>query len=285
MNCRIKLGLVVNTQSPGAVVRMNPTSKGPDKLRCIVASRFEFNGMVGAGAVWGKSGAEQKSTGLLMDCSDGGGINGNKILIPEINACDLGIHITQGCSANHIEATWIHLTNLGIKIGDAQSPNVGEHIIQAGVSGDLPETAGVQIFGQRNFLTISAHAHDEGKNVIFEGPAKDNLIVAVNLANGITNNATIPTNRIISTWPIGFSVDTPSVPASGEKVVNRHPYTIEARIVSAGQVAEWIETDANGDSQRFSDSLFTGQRFILEPGEGIGFSYTEAPEWRWKVLR
>jgi len=283
MNCRIKLGLVVNTRSDGAVVRMCPTSKGPDNLCCIVASTFEFNGMVGAGDVWGREGAKQKSTGLLMDAKSGG-ISGNKILIQEINACDLGIHITQGCHTNLLYATWIHLTNLGIKIGDAKAPNVSEHIIQAGISGDLPKTTGVQIFGQRNFLTISAHGHDAGKNVIFEGPSRENLIIAVNLAEGITNNASIPTNRIIPTWPIGFSVATPPVPASGEEVVNRHPYTIEARIVTAGQVTEWIQTDANGVSQKFSGGLFTGHGFILQPGDKIGFSYTEPPTWRWRAL-
>ena len=283
MNCRIKLGVVVNARSPAAVVRISPTSKGPDSFSCVVASSFEFNALVGAGDVWGKAGAVQKSTGLLMDASRGG-ISANRIGIGEINACDVGIHMTQGCNGNDIEATWIHLTNLGIRIGDAGSPNASANSIKAGISGDLQGTQGVQIFGQRNLLTIRAHGNGPGQNVIFEEPARDNLIIALELADGFTNNAKLPTNRIMPARPVGYSVETPPVPASGKAVVNRHPYTILARIVRSGKVTSWVETDANGISHKFRGRLSGGQVFVLGPGDMIGFHYAQPPAWKWKAI-
>ncbi len=284
MNCRIKLGLVVNARSPGAVVRIYPSSKGPDDLCCAVASTFQLNGLVGAGDVWGKRGAVQKSTGLMMDGS-AGAIAGNVVRIGEINACDVGVHLSTGCSGNDIEATWIHLTNLGVEIGDSRSPDVWGNTIKASVSGDLPGARGVQVFGHSNLLTICAHGHACGQNVIFEETARDNLIIGVKLADGFTNNAIHPTNRIIPSGPIGFSVETPGVPASGEEVVNRLPYTVLARILHPGRVDGWIETDADGVVEQFSADLSAGQAFILEPGERIGFTYSEPPTWKWKAVR
>ncbi len=283
MNCRIKLGVVVNSRSPGAVVRICPTSKGPDNFRCAVASTFQFNALVGAGDVWGKGGAVQRSTGLLMDAS-GGPISGNKVQVREINACDVGVHLTQGCSGNDIEATWIHLTNLGLRIGDEGSPNVRGNTIKAGISGDLKGTKGVQIFGQRNLLTINAHGNDPGQNMIFEETARDNLIIALDLADGFTNRAAIPTNRIIPACPVEFSLATPPIPASGEEVVNRYPYTVLVRIVRPGRVTGWIEKDANGASEAFQGNLFVGQTLVLSPGQGIIFTYDEPPAWRWKAV-
>ena len=90
------MGLIVNTRTPGAVVLAQPTSKGPDNFCCLVATTFEFNGMVGARSAWEEEGSVQKSTGLLMDASKGG-ISGNKVLVQEINPCNIGIELTQGC--------------------------------------------------------------------------------------------------------------------------------------------------------------------------------------------
>lgn len=283
MNCRIKLGVVVNARSPGAVVRISPTSKGPDSFSCVVASSFEFNALVGAGDVWGKPGAVQKSTGLLMDASRGG-ISANRIGIGEINACDVGVHVTQGCSGNDIEATWIHLTNLGLRIGDAGSANVCGNTIKAGISGDLKGTKGVQIFGQGNLLTINAHGNDPGQNIVLEETARDNLIIGLDLADGFTNRAANPTNRIIPAHPVGFSVATPPFPAPGEEIVNQYPYTVLVRILHPGRVNGWVETDANGASETFQGHLAVGQTLVLSPGERIIFAYDDPPAWRWKAV-
>jgi hypothetical protein len=284
MNCRIKMGLIVNNSSPDAVVRLCPSSKGPDDFRCVVASTFEFNGMVGAGDAWGKPGAVQKSTGLLMDCTSGGGIGGNKILIGEINACNIGIHLTEGCHSNRIEATWIHLTNLGIKIGDSESHNVNRNVIQAGISGDLPGTTGVQIFGSGNRLIIEAHNHEPDRDIVFEKTSKENYIEAICIPNGITNNAEIPTNHIVPAQPGGFSISTPNIPPSGEILINRYPHTIEALIIDEGNMEKWVLTDRNGITQKIPTGFFPGQSLILEPGEAVTLYYTQSPTWRWRAL-
>jgi hypothetical protein len=182
MNCRLKFGLIVNEKSDGAVVRIGPTSKGPDGFCCCVASTFEFNGLVGAGDVWGKS-SNQKSTGLVLDPRQGG-ISGNKIFILEINGCRRGVHLMQGAGNNTIEAQWIHLTNLGIQLGDPQAPGVSGNRILAGISGDMPQTTGVQVFGHRNTLMVDVFRADPGRGLVFEAPARDNLIVAGSLSGG-----------------------------------------------------------------------------------------------------
>jgi hypothetical protein len=246
-----------------------------------VASTFEFNGMVGAGDVWGKPGCVQKGTGLKLDCSAGGNITGNKFLIKEINACAVGVDIGTGSHSNHFDVTWCHLTTLAMRIGR----NVSESIIRLGCSGSVDGAAGVQIFGRRNFLTLSAHAQAPDKNVIFEGPARDNLIYAVSLDNGITNNAAEPTNRIVTSWPIGFSLETPALPPSGERVVNRHPYSVEVNITDAGHVTRWTKTDANGAAVTFESGLLVGQSFLLDPGDSVTLEYSQQPQWRWKALR
>lgn len=140
---------------------------------------------------------------------------------------------------------------------------------EATVSGDLPQTSGVQVFGRRNFLTINAHSHDSGRNIIFEKSAHDSPIVATNLPNGITNLAKTPTNRIIPCWPIGFNVPTPNFPTSGETVINEQPYQIEILILTSGNVSSWGLTDANGNTQTVCAGLSAGQCLVLEPGDQI----------------
>ena len=143
----------------------------------------------------------------------------------------------------------------------------------------------MEVFGQRNFLTLTAHAHAPNRNVIFQRSARDNLIYAINLAEGITNHALVPTNRIVTSWPVGFSIDTPEVPPPGEPVVNRHPYTIEVNVTAPGQVSQWTKTDASGTALTFDAGLFAGQSFLLDPGDSVAIEYSQAPQWRWKALR
>ena len=284
MNCYIKLGLVVSSRSDGAVVRLQPSTLGPDKMSCLVASTLEFNGMVGAGDVWGKPGAVQKGTGLLFDSSKGG-INGNKIFIYEINACEKGVVIPGGCANNNIEVTWCHLTMLGMQVGTMESPRVSGNRITGGFSCGLPGGVGVQIFGQNNYFHLQLEAHDPGQNLVFESPSRDNYIFAVTLPQGFTNRATHPTNKLILTTPVGYSIETPPLPPTGEALENRLPYTIEVTFLTSGQVSGRSITDANGKSQSISAPLLAGQTLILDPGDKVTLSYSEAPTWVWRALR
>ncbi len=282
MNCRLKFGLVVATASDGAAVRIAPTSKGPDGFSCVVASTFEFNGMVGSGDVWGKS-SDQKSTGLVLDATRGG-IAANKIFIGEINACRRGIYVMQGCGNNTIEAQWIHLSNLGIQIGDADRPGVSGNRITAGISGDIPRTAGLQIFGHHNTFTIDILSADAGRGLMFEAPAHDNLVMASNLVGGITNHAQKSTNRVITAAALGSEIPTPPVAATNADSVNRHPFPVEVRILKPGRVSQWTETNPDGKAHTFDGPLASGQTFTLNPGDRVRFTYTEAPTWYWKGL-
>jgi len=280
MNCHIKLGLVVGSRTPDNVIRIYPTSKGPDKLCCVVASTFELNGAVGAGDVWGKPGCVQRGTGLKLDNSHGG-ISGNKFLMKEINACDVGVDVMGGCNSNRFDITWSHLTNLAMRIG----PGTTECIVHLGCSGDIPGAAGLQLAGHRNLITMTAHAQASGKNLIFEPTARDNLVYAISLDNGFTNNATVLTNRLITSYAVGFSIDTPAVPSPGQKLVNRQPYSIEVNITVPGQVKGWTKTDANGAAVDFAGGFFAGQSFVLDPGDSVTLKYDQEPQWRWKALR
>ncbi len=283
MNSHLKFGLIVNQHSAGAVVRIAPTTKGPDGFSCCVASSFEFNGMVGAGDVWGKS-STQKSTALVLDASRGG-LTGNKIFINEINACRRGIYVRNGAGNNTIEVQWIHLTNLGIRLGDPAAAAVWGNRIMAGISGDMPNATGVEVFGLRNTLMVDIFSSDPRRGLVLEPPAYDNLIITSNLAGGLTNHARKPTNRILTAAPLGFEVAAPPMPAANTDALNPQPFPVEVRILKPGKVSKWTETNPEGKAQTFDGPLTSGQTFTLNPGDRVHFSYTESPTWYWKGLR
>jgi len=214
----------------------------------------------------------------------GGGVNGNKVFIVEINACRRGVYVTQGSGNNTIEAQWIHLTNLGIQLGDPQAPGVSGNRILAGISGDIPKTTGLQVFGHDNTLIVDVFSADPGRGLVFEAPAHGNLVVSSSLAGGVGNNAQRPTNRLITASPLGRDTQTPPMPASGTDVVNLHLFPVEVRILKPGKVSQWIETDPEGKAQVFEGPLTAGQAFTLNPGDRVRFTYQEAPIWHWKGL-
>jgi len=279
MNCRLKFGLIAMQKSDGAVVRIAPTTKGPDNFVCCVASTFEFNGLVGAGDVWGKS-SNQKSTGLLLDTSHAG-ISGNRIFILEVNGCRVGACLMQGSHNNLVEAQWIHLTNLGIQLGDTNAPEVSGNRIIAGISGDIPHTTGVQVFGHHNSLWLDVLSADPERSLVLEEPAHDNLILSTDLAGGFTNRAKRPTNRLIAPFAAD-TVTTPPVPASDQELVNRNLVPVQVQILTAGKVLQWAQTDAKGQSCTLQTGLTPGQTFILNPGDKVRFTYQEALTWSWK---
>ena len=50
MSCHYRFGLIVCI-SDGAVVRLRPTSEGPDRFRVITSTEFVFNALVGGGGI------------------------------------------------------------------------------------------------------------------------------------------------------------------------------------------------------------------------------------------
>ena len=123
------------------------------------------------------------------------------------------------------------------------------------------------------------------RDIIFDSTAADNLIFASNLPGGYTNNAILPTNRIVSAHPVGFSVATPAMPNTNQDAQNQTPYSIEITILDAGTVTGWTKTDTGGIAQKINSELFPGQSIILDPGDKVRFNYTRSPAWKWKALR
>ena len=178
-----------------------------------------------------------------------------------------------------------------------------------------PENAiGADIFAQGNQFTLTFYGkRSPGSDIVFEPEARDNTVFVFNLPNGVTNKATVPNNRVIPNWPIGFGLATPLVPSSGTYAVNTTPYLVQVLIVEPGDVSEWTVAGVKGSVERvpfnlslveglgprqgagqiepgppcqtISAGLVPGQTIVLEPGERIKLEYAQAPTWRWKALR
>lgn len=286
MNCRIQFSLIV-TQSNGAVVRLQPKTRGPDNFIVMVACDFNFNGLVGAGNVWGAEG-ERKSTGLLLDTTYGPVVS-NRIFSTEFNACNTGIHFTGGphpCSGNWFHCPDMHLCQTHIRLGDPNGTHVALNTVIATIdSQGVPDSIGAQIFGKNNQLNLTVGQSSPGNDVIFESSAQENLVTSACLPGGFTNRAKIPTNRIITHLGMGYQVETPPFPASAHPMLNRNPFPVEVMILSAGKVVQWQLTDAHGSSQTLPGPLFGGQAFRLDVAEQVSFQYLAPAVWKWRAVQ
>jgi hypothetical protein len=161
-----------------------------------------------------------------------------------------------------------------------------ENRIEISINSDgVPASIGSRIFGFKNIFDMTVYGTAAGKNIIFEPEAKDNIVYATQLPNGITNNAIYPNNKIIFCSDLALAVETPPVPATGQYLQNRNPYTIEVTILKAGEVSQWVKADAAGKSQEITAPFYAGQNILLNPGDKIRLHYTQPPIWAWKVLR
>ena len=332
MNCRYKLGLI-GSSSPDAVVTLRPQTPGPDDFVAITGSVFDFSAICSH---------HPEGTGLLLDAAQGPIIN-SRIFAEETNTEGTGVRLSdaggagQWISNNHIQVMYGnqyhakgHCT--GLRLGDPGSRKIVHNRLELsfhaprGAQFDprekayvtapdfVPEEAiGARIYAQHNTLTLSSFgSRQPGHDIVFEAEARDNAIYALNLPNGITNKAAIPTSKIIPNGPVGFEISTPSVPAAGEVLTNAHPYSVQIFILTPGRISAWTITEAARApqpvphnlslvdnlrhpprpappppaalSQTICAGLYPGQTFILEPGDKIRLDYTEAPTWRWKAL-
>lgn len=333
MNCRYKFGLITSS-SPDAAVCIRPETPGPDDFTVVTACVFDFSAVVSN---------HPDGAGILMDSTHGPIIN-SKLFAEETNTLGTGIHLTDAGGTGHelsnniitmMYGNQYHARGqcCGLRLGDPGSRRIlhnrldmsfhaprGAHFDEekrayVTIEGFVGTQAiGAHIFAQRNMLTLSFFGPREpGQDIVFEPESRDNTITVLNLPNGITNRATIPTNRVVPNWPVGFAVDTPPVPASGETVVNTTSHTVQAMVVTPGEVTSWTLADAGSTaqlqphnlslvdhltqpprpsapsrestSQTIDASLFAGQAFILEPGDAVSFTYDQAPTWRWRAYR
>ena len=308
MNCKYRFGMVLGSGTSGdPSVLLKPSASGPDDMAVIVGSEFEFAAVCGY-------------DGIVLDATVSG-IVCSRIFAEETNSMHYGVYLTDGGTPHSIENLVIdipytnqyHATGdtTAFRIGDPGSRNIRHNrfksmlgapagIIYDAESGTFrpadgfvpPEgSIGLDIYGDANVFEMSFNGtRSAGRDVVFAEDARDNLVHAFNLPNGYTNNAKAPTNRIHSYEPVGFRVDTPEFPRSGEALTNRSAYTVEAFIKDAGDVSEWSVVDATGAEEVFSGGLFVGQSFMLEPGDQVRFDYLrknshDVPNWRWKAVR
>jgi len=329
MNCRYKFGLIV-CESDGAAVRIKPETPGPDDFVVVTASEFDFSAVVA------------KGTGIVIDASEGSIIN-SRILAEETNTQGIGVHIADAGGGHRFSNNIVHVmytnqyhatgVSTGLRVGDPGCDGIlynrfetslhaprgayfDEETKRYTVPEDFtpPENAiGADIFAQSNQFSLTFYGkRAPGSDVVFEPEARDNTVFVFNLPNGVTNRATVPNNRVVPNWPIGFGLATPPVPVTGTYAINTTSYLVQILIVDPGDVREWTVAGVEGSvamapfnlslvesigprqgagpvateaCQTISAGLTPGQTIILEPGERIKLEYERAPRWRWKALR
>jgi len=292
MSSSYHFGLIVSV-SNGAVVRLKPATAGPDRFRVITATEFHFNALVGGGGAW-PGGAPYQSTlnrehrwigtGLWLD-GRAGSIDSNRITVTEVVGCDRGIQLSGACTHNAIEATFVHLCQHHVQIGDATDPDVHDNRVQAHMESErIAGSTGARIHGHDNRLDLTFGNMSDRGDVVFEAASRGNLVQGMRFPHGITNRATLPTNRVIANTLENIEPATPDVPASGQPAVNRHPFPVEVRIVTPGDVRRWTESRPRGKKVVIEASFHAGQAFTLNPAEGVAIDYDRPPTWVWKGI-
>ena len=225
---------------------------------------------------------------LLADSTPHGNISDCEFFVREIVACETGLLLegNRGLNNHKIQCGTIHNCNNGIVVNSSFGNQIRGAVDPDGVGGTA---IGVQFNGGSQntcFLTWQGTAYDPGLALQLTGSATDNLIFASNLEPaGITNTASNPSNRIISTQAIGFGISTPLIPVSNNDQVNNTPYAVVITMIDAGNVSSWRITDNDGTSNTVNAPLLAGQSIYLEPGEAIRMTYTTQPSWVWRALR
>ncbi|MAT13778.1 MAG: hypothetical protein CMJ46_00730 [Planctomyces sp.] len=291
MSCNYKFGIIASN-SNGSVLRIQPTTEGPDRFKVFCCTMIQVNALVGGGGAWMGGEAFNNDlkedhawvgTGLWLDGAIGS-INDNKININEVVGCRTSMLLTGKCSNNWIDAPFLHLSETHLQLGTSEDHNgVSRNRIRATMdSQGIKNGTGARVFGSSNILEITVAAMSSRRDVVWEEPARENLVFAPNLPHGTTNNAAVPTNRVIAADSAGFRLVTPVVPASGESIVNRESIPVEVMITAPGEVTKWSLTDTHDETLPFNVSLHAGQSIRLMPGESLSMEYTSAPEWRWR---
>jgi hypothetical protein len=204
MSCAYRLGLIVSN-SDGAVVRLRPSTAGPDRFKVITSTEFTFNALVGGGGAW-PGGAPHKNEldrarrwvgiGLALDGSEGP-IDANKITVVETVGCAVGLQLTGAATRNTIEEVNIHLCERHLQIGAAGDATACDNRITAFFDCQGIETAsGAQVFGSRNMLTVSARPFPKRPDITFEPGAAGNLVI-VHSPYRAVDRAKPGANRII----------------------------------------------------------------------------------------
>jgi len=275
MNCLLTFGTIsAPNLTAGSIVKIAPVTEGPDTYVVYICCVTNITAIRGKG--------ENYATGLYLT---GGNTGGSKFTVGQIENCQIGLRLDSNVNGNEINCNLIRHCGTMIK----SNPSSG-NIIYAAM--EVEDAAGTVIgasieSGQQNMYTLTwLDSFSPGNSLIFGNSAQDNLIFAMNLPiDGVTNNASNPTNCIIPLQSAGYRITTPPIAGSGNYITNTTSYSVIATIVTAGSVSTWITRDSAGTEQTISGPLLAGQTFYLEPGDSIKFYYTAPPTWRWKALR
>jgi hypothetical protein len=292
MSCAYRLGLVVSL-SDGAVVRLKPTTAGPDRFKVITSTEFTINALVGGGGAW-PGGEPHKNeldksrrwigTGLWLDGSEGS-IDANKITVIETVGCGVGLLLTGRVSRNTIEETNIHLSGDHICIGGPHDALPSDNRIEAFMDCQgIEASAGAIVFGRSNMFTLSSRAFPKGLDLVFEKSAIGNLAIMHSPVHAVDRSLG-HTNRVIAAGDSSTAPADVPVPPSGQPCRNDGLAPMEIRILTPGRVRSWSELAPEGKVQEIRSPLFAGQSIILRPGESIVLDYAAPPTWRWKEIR
>lgn len=204
MSCAYRLGLIVSN-SDGAVVRLKPTTAGPDRFKVITSTEFVFNALVGGGGAWPGGEAHNSKldqsrpwvgTGLWLDGGDGS-IDANKITVLETVGCATGLLLTGGVTRNTIEETNIHLSRDHIRLGGPEDAKPCDNRIEAFMDCQgINPSSGARIYSSRNLLTLSARPFPTGLLLVFEKTAADNVAI-VHSPGTVSDNSPKRTNRVL----------------------------------------------------------------------------------------
>ncbi len=204
MSCAYRFGLIVSN-SDGAVVRLKPTTAGPDRFKVITSTEFVFNALVGGGGAWPGGNAYNSKldqarawvgTCLWLDGSEGS-IDANKITVLETVGCATGLLLTGGVTRNTIEETNIHLSRDHIRLGSPDDAKPCDNRIEAFLDCQgIDPSIGARVYSSRNMLTLSARPFPTGPLLVFETSAADNVAI-VHSPGTVTDLSPKLTNRVI----------------------------------------------------------------------------------------
>jgi hypothetical protein len=219
-----------------------------------------------------------------------GSVNFCRFEFNEINHGDVGIHVAPGSSVsnNRITCKHIHGQTSASILDDSGAANVWE----VNVNCDAMDPRGIVTNGRDSLWFMNVNTRTK-PGIVIERSASGNQFFLMGLNGGYDNRAENPTNRFFASpgaaadkLRLGYAVETPPVPATGELIVNRNPFPVVVMIKSSGSTTQWELNDTYGASERFNGSLHAGQTIYLSPGESIRLHYTgEPPQWRWRAVQ
>jgi hypothetical protein len=313
MDAHYRFGILVQNkrrdhEEEGAVVLIKPELPVPmDDFAVVTDSTFEFSSLSGGGLFdfdsW-QIVRKPYGGGLVLDASKAP-IVYNRFFASAILLADKNVYLTgKKCSNNWIHVMHNQQSTTHLQIGDESSQPSNNRFDMSINANQLEDSTGVRVFGHSNVLRLDVQKASPGRDIVFEAPARDNLVTALTHFRStgssnpnrnptpstaykklsITNLAEKPTNRITTSRAAGFDIPTPEFPSSGEGLVNRACYKVKAMIVNPGRVSGWSLVDANGRQITIDGRIFAGQEISLEPGDQITFLYEDAPDWRWKAV-